>query len=102
MRLARILHNLEVIVGGYVRGQLITSAAITAADARSVGVDWVFAPVADLDVLPDGRLLYLSFLSGAIFQSLVRNGIVWAVGAKVRFGSCSFMREVGSRTGTVL
>jgi predicted PurR-regulated permease PerM len=28
MRLARILHNLEVIVGGYVRGQLITSAAI--------------------------------------------------------------------------
>jgi len=29
MRLARILHNLEVIVGGYVRGQLITSAVIT-------------------------------------------------------------------------
>lgn len=29
MRLARILHNLEVIVGGYMRGQLITSAAIT-------------------------------------------------------------------------
>src|SRR5204863_7757960 len=29
MRLARILHNLEVIVGGYIRGQLITSAAIT-------------------------------------------------------------------------
>ena len=28
MRLARILHNLEVIVGGYMRGQLITSAAI--------------------------------------------------------------------------
>jgi predicted PurR-regulated permease PerM len=30
MRLARILHNLEVIVGGYVRSQLITSAAIAA------------------------------------------------------------------------
>jgi len=30
MRLARILLNLETIVGGYVRGQLITSAAITA------------------------------------------------------------------------
>ena len=29
MRLARILHNLEVIVGGYMRGQLITSAVIT-------------------------------------------------------------------------
>lgn len=28
MRLARILHNLEAIVGGYMRGQLITSAAI--------------------------------------------------------------------------
>jgi len=30
MRLARILQNLEVIVGGYVRGQLLTSAAIGA------------------------------------------------------------------------
>src|SRR3954464_3734293 len=30
MRLARILHNLEAIVGGYMRGQLITSAAIGA------------------------------------------------------------------------
>jgi predicted PurR-regulated permease PerM len=29
MRLARILINLETIVGGYIRGQLITSAAIT-------------------------------------------------------------------------
>jgi len=28
MRLARILHNLETIVGGYMRGQLITSVAI--------------------------------------------------------------------------
>jgi predicted PurR-regulated permease PerM len=28
MRLARILQNLEVLVGGYMRGQLITSAAI--------------------------------------------------------------------------
>ena len=28
MRLARILHNLETIVGGYMRGQLITSATI--------------------------------------------------------------------------
>lgn len=28
MRLARILQNLEVLVGGYVRGQLVTSAAI--------------------------------------------------------------------------
>ena len=28
MRLARILHHLETIVGGYMRGQLITSAAI--------------------------------------------------------------------------
>jgi predicted PurR-regulated permease PerM len=28
MRLARIIHNLETIVGGYMRGQLLTSAAI--------------------------------------------------------------------------
>jgi predicted PurR-regulated permease PerM len=28
MRLARILHNLETIVGGYMRGQLITCAAV--------------------------------------------------------------------------
>ena len=28
MRLARIIHNLQTIVGGYMRGQLITSAAI--------------------------------------------------------------------------
>ncbi|HEX9475427.1 MAG TPA: AI-2E family transporter [Candidatus Dormibacteraeota bacterium] len=28
MRLARVIHNLETIVGGYMRGQLITSAAI--------------------------------------------------------------------------
>jgi predicted PurR-regulated permease PerM len=28
MRLARIIHNLETIVGGYMRGQIITSAAI--------------------------------------------------------------------------
>ena len=30
MRLARIIHNLELIVGGYMRGQLITSAALAA------------------------------------------------------------------------
>ena len=30
MRLARIVHNLETIVGGYMRGQLITSVALAA------------------------------------------------------------------------
>jgi diguanylate cyclase (GGDEF)-like protein len=30
MRLARIIHNLETIVGGYMRGQLITSASLAA------------------------------------------------------------------------
>lgn len=30
MRLARIIHNLEAIVGGYMRGQMITSAALAA------------------------------------------------------------------------
>ena len=33
------------------------AAAITAAEARSVGIDWLFAPVADLDVLPDNPIV---------------------------------------------
>ncbi|HEX5633628.1 MAG TPA: glycoside hydrolase family 3 N-terminal domain-containing protein, partial [Gemmatimonadales bacterium] len=33
------------------------AGALTAREARSVGVNWVFAPVADLDVLPDNPIV---------------------------------------------
>lgn len=33
------------------------AGATTARDARSVGINWVFAPVADLDVLPDNPIV---------------------------------------------
>jgi len=33
------------------------AGAITARDARSVGINWVFAPVADLDLLPDNPIV---------------------------------------------
>jgi beta-glucosidase len=33
------------------------AGAVTAREARSVGVNWVFAPVADLDVLPDNPIV---------------------------------------------
>jgi beta-glucosidase-like glycosyl hydrolase len=33
------------------------AAAVTAREARAVGVNWVFAPVADLDVLPDNPIV---------------------------------------------
>ena len=40
------------------------AAAITATEARSVGVDWVFAPVADLDVLPDNPIVQTRAFGG--------------------------------------
>jgi beta-glucosidase len=33
------------------------AGAVTAHEARSVGVNWVFAPVADLDLLPDNPII---------------------------------------------
>jgi beta-N-acetylhexosaminidase len=33
------------------------AGALTAADARSIGVNWVFAPVADLDLLPQNPIV---------------------------------------------
>jgi beta-glucosidase-like glycosyl hydrolase len=32
-------------------------AAVTAREARAVGINWIFAPVADLDVLPDNPIV---------------------------------------------
>lgn len=58
MRLARIIHNLEAIVGGYMRGQLITSAGLaafvflllTACGVRNALALALFAAL--MDVLP--------------------------------------------------
>ena len=58
MRLARIIHNLETIVGGYMRGQLITSVSIgvfaflllTACGVRNAVSLALFAAL--MDVLP--------------------------------------------------
>ena len=33
------------------------AAAVTAQEARAVGINWVFAPVADLDVLPENPIV---------------------------------------------
>ncbi len=33
------------------------AGAVTAAEARSVGINWVFAPVADLDLLPENPIV---------------------------------------------
>jgi beta-glucosidase-like glycosyl hydrolase len=33
------------------------AAAVTAQEARAVGINWIFAPVADLDVLPDNPIV---------------------------------------------
>ncbi|HMH55664.1 MAG TPA: glycoside hydrolase family 3 N-terminal domain-containing protein, partial [Gemmatimonadales bacterium] len=33
------------------------AASVTAQEARAVGINWVFAPVADLDVLPDNPIV---------------------------------------------
>ena len=33
------------------------AGAVTAQEARAVGINWVFAPVADLDVLPDNPIV---------------------------------------------
>src|SRR5687768_16034384 len=33
------------------------AGAVTAQEARAVGINWVFAPVADLDLLPDNPIV---------------------------------------------
>ena len=33
------------------------AGAVTAQEARAVGINWVFAPVGDLDVLPDNPIV---------------------------------------------
>lgn len=40
------------------------AAAVTAQEARAVGINWVFAPVADLDVLPDNPIVQTRAFGG--------------------------------------
>ena len=38
-------------------GDIATAAAVTAREARSLGINWVFAPDADLDILPGNPIV---------------------------------------------
>jgi len=78
MRLARILHNLEAIVGGYMRGQLITSVAIgvfTYALLVICGVPnalslALFAAVVDVIPLVGGLLATAPAVASALSRGL--------------------------------
>lgn len=53
------------------------AGAVTAQEARAVGINWVFAPVADLDVLPDNPIVQTRAFGNDANRvaSLVRNWI---------------------------
>ena len=82
MRLARILHNLETIVGGYMRGQLITSAALglftfallTACQVPNALSLALFAAVTDVIPFVGGLLA----ATPAIFSALPRGAGITA------------------------
>lgn len=82
VRLARVLLNLETIVGGYVRGQILTSAAIgvyvfallTAFRMQSALAFAVFAAVADVVPLVGGALTLIPIALAAL-----PHGTVFAV-----------------------
>lgn len=40
------------------------AASVTAQEARAVGINWIFAPVADLDVLPDNPIVQTRAFGG--------------------------------------
>lgn len=84
MRLARILHNLETIVGGYMRGQLITSAVIGAftflllvicgvPNALSLAL---FAALVDVIPFIGGLMVIAPAVIAAIPQGLPIAGVV--------------------------
>lgn len=53
------------------------AASVTAQEARAVGINWVFAPVADLDVLPENPIVQTRAFGGDANQvaTCVRNWI---------------------------
>lgn len=60
----------------------ITAAgAITAREAREIGINWVFAPVADLDLLPDNPIVQSRSFGGD--SELVAQAVVsWIAGCQ--------------------
>ena len=54
---------------------------VTAAEARSVGVDWIFAPVADLDVEPDNPIVGTRSF-GAQAERVARQVTAWILGCR--------------------
>ncbi|MGH7512700.1 MAG: glycoside hydrolase family 3 N-terminal domain-containing protein, partial [Gemmatimonadales bacterium] len=59
------------------------AGAVTAQEARAVGINWVFAPVGDLDVLPDNPIVQTRAFGGDPNRvaSLVRTWIEGCQGA---------------------
>ena len=89
MRLARILQNMETIVGGYMRGQMITSAAIGVFTFVLLMVCRVPSALslsllaALLDVIPFvGGLMVI----GPAFLAALPNGLPIAIAVLVAFG----------------
>ncbi len=52
------------------------SAHVTAREARGVGINWVFAPVADLDVLPENPIVQ-SRAFGSVAAEVARSVATW-------------------------
>jgi beta-glucosidase-like glycosyl hydrolase len=59
------------------------AAAVTAQEARAVGINWVFAPVADLDVLPENPIVQTRAFGSdpQRVATLVRNWVEGCQGA---------------------
>lgn len=57
------------------------AGAVTGAQARAVGINWVFAPVADLDVLPENPIVQTRAF-GADPEAVARNVRAWIEGCQ--------------------
>ena len=57
------------------------AGAVTAYEARGVGVNWVFAPVADLDLLPDNPIIQTRAF-GAEPEGVARQVAAWVEGCQ--------------------
>ena len=58
---------------------LYGAGRLTAAEARSVGIDWIYAPVADLDVDPDNPIVATRSLGGDADRA-ARGVMAWIEG----------------------
>jgi beta-glucosidase-like glycosyl hydrolase len=62
-------------------GLIGRAGALTAAEARSVGIDWVYAPVADLDLEPDNPIVQTRSF-GASPEAAGRAVAAWVAGCQ--------------------